>query len=285
MSVKISVVTPSYNQVRFLGETIRSVLGQGEDVHEYFIVDGGSTDGSAELIRKHAESPAGGIDWWISEKDKGQADAIARGFARATGDIICWLNSDDVFLPGALRRVRKAFDAHQEWDALTAWHVRMDAESRLLSMHRIPGESPRLARWGIHHVNQQTCFFKRWVYEKVGGIDLSLHCVLDGELWSRMFDLGTKWGHIPAYLAGFRQHSLAKGSSWLAEYRREEQWMREKYPHYCARTPKHALGLLAYRAAQILSGRHLRAKADERRNRGKTLAEVFGGFSGEDEKA
>ncbi|HSI35140.1 MAG TPA: glycosyltransferase, partial [Tepidisphaeraceae bacterium] len=239
-------------------------------------VDGGSTDGSADLIRRHAEAAPGAIDWWVSERDAGQADAIAKGFARATGDVLCWLNSDDVFLPGAIARARAAFDAHPDWDALTAWHVRMDADSRILSMHRIPAENPRLARWGIHHVNQQTCFFKRAAYEAVGGIDRNLHCVLDTDLWCRMFDRNTRWGHIPEYLAAFRQHATAKGTAWTTEYAQEEQWMRENHPHYCARTPKHALGQFAYRVAQVLTARHPRALADTRRHRGRTLTEVFG---------
>jgi glycosyltransferase involved in cell wall biosynthesis len=273
VSCKITVVTPSFNQARFLEETIRSVLSQRDQIHEYFVIDGGSADGSADIIRKYADH---GIDYWISEKDAGQADAIHKGFSRATGDVLAWLNSDDVYLPGALAQVRSAFDQHPDWDALTAWHVRMDAESRLISAHRIPGENPKLARWGMHHVNQQTCFFKRSLYERVGPIDPKLHCVLDTELWSRMFDAGSTWGHIPRYLAGFRQHATAKGSSWTELYPKEEQWMREHYPHYNADTFKHRLGVLTYRATQILTGRHLLAEADTRRWRGRRLDEIFG---------
>src|SRR5436305_2105639 len=110
MATTISVVTPSYNQVRYVEQTLRSVISQREDVHEYFVLDGGSTDGSADVIRRYA----GRIDYWVSEKDKGQSDAIHKGFSRATGDVLCWLNSDDLFLPGALRKVREAFDRHPE---------------------------------------------------------------------------------------------------------------------------------------------------------------------------
>ena len=269
--IKITIVTPSFNQARFLDETLRSVLAQRDEIHEYFVIDGGSTDGSADVIRRYED----GIDYWVSEKDAGQADAIHKGFSRATGDVLYWLNSDDVLLPGAIARVRRAFDENPNWDALTAWHVRMDADSRILTMHRIPAENPRLARWGMHHVNQQTCYFKRALYERVGPIDEKLHCVLDTELWSRMFDVNSTWGHIPQYLGAFRQHAAAKGSSWNDAYAREEQWMREKYPQYNADNIKHMLGLLAYKAQQIVSGRHLAALADTRRYRGKTLAEVF----------
>ncbi len=105
MSCKITIVTPSYNQAQFLEETLRSVLSQREQIHEYFVLDGGSTDGSAEIIRRYAEK--GGIDYWHSRKDAGQADAIHQGFCRATGDWVAWLNSDDVYLPGACARSAK----------------------------------------------------------------------------------------------------------------------------------------------------------------------------------
>ncbi len=274
MPVRISVVTPSFNQAAFLEETLRSVIAQKQFVHEYFVVDGGSTDGSVELIRRHADQ----IDFWLSEKDAGQADAIQKGFSRASGDYLFWLNSDDVLLPGALEKVHAALDAHPHWDALTGYHVRMDADSRIISCHRTPTESAMRARWGIHHVIQQTCFFRRSLYEKIGKIDPQLHCVLDTELWCRMFDAGAVWGHIPHYLAGFRQHGAAKGSDskWLQMYRDEEEMLRQKYPRYCADNLKHKAGLLWYRAGQVLGGRHLLAIRDSRRFRGKTLAEAFG---------
>jgi glycosyltransferase involved in cell wall biosynthesis len=276
---RITVVTPSFNQARFLDETLRSVIAQRPFVHEYFVIDGGSTDGSVDIIRRrHA---AGGIDLWLSEKDRGQADAIHKGFSRATGDYLYWLNSDDVLLPGAMETIQQSLAAHPEWDALTAYHVRIDEQSRIISMHRIPGESPAAARWGIHHVCQQTCVFRRELYEKVGGINHALHCVLDTELWCRMFAVGSVWGHVPQYLAAFRQHPQAKGKAdkWYAMYRDEEMSLRHRFPQFCADTLKHRLGLLGYRAGQIFSGRHLRAGAQSRRNAGKSLQQVFGPLS------
>ena len=272
MPVRISIVTPSFNQAGFLEETLRSVISQREYIHEYFVIDGGSTDGSVEIVQQHAAD----IDYWVSQRDSGQSDAIHKGFSRATGDYLFWLNSDDVLLPGALAKVRTALDLHPEWDALTGWHVRMDERSRVISAHRIPGESPRAARRGVHHVIQQTCFFRKSLYERLGGLDLSLHCVMDTDLWCRMFDVGATWGHIPQYLAGFRQHPAAKGSDakWTTMYRAEEHMLREKYPRYCADTFAHRLGLIGYRTAQFLSGRHLLARRDARRWRGKTLDEI-----------
>ena len=270
---KITVVTPSYNQVRYLEETLRSVLSERDQIHEYFVIDGGSNDGSVDLIKRYAEK--GGIDYWHSQKDKGQADAINQGFARATGDWLAWINSDDVFLPGALRRVKEAIDRHPEWDALTGYHIRIDAESRIISMHRIPRESPRMAWWGINHVAQQTCFFRKSLYEKIGGIDLTLHTSLDTEMWLRMFQANATWGHIPQYLAAFRIHEAGKGSSWLKEYADEKVIVHGKYPHYLESWRRH-IGLPFYRASQLISGRHLRAAAETRQNRGRKMTDIFG---------
>src|SRR3954464_10650369 len=101
MPPPLSIIPPSYNQAQFLDQTLRSVISQREQVHEYFVYDGGSTDGSRELIEKYSPQ----IDHWVSEKDAGQPDVLARGFARATGDYLAWVNSDDVYMPGALKRV------------------------------------------------------------------------------------------------------------------------------------------------------------------------------------
>lgn len=272
MSTTLTVVTPSYNQARYFDETLRSVISQRDQIHEYFVLDGGSNDGSVDLIRRYENK----IDYWVSEKDKGQSDAIHRGFQRATGDVLGWLNSDDVFLPGALRRVREAFDAHPEWDVLTGYHVQIDADTRITGAYRIPRDGADIARWGVLHVCQQSCFFRRRVYEAVGGLDLKLHCVMDGDLWLRMFRLGTKWGHIPAFLGAFRHHPAAKNSSWLKEYAEEYQYLFKHYPEYCAPSPKHAVGRTAYRVWQVLNGRRLRSKLESRRLRGRKLTEVYG---------
>jgi glycosyltransferase involved in cell wall biosynthesis len=272
MATTLTVVTPSYNQARFLDETLRSVVSQRDRVHEYFVLDGGSTDGSVDVIRRYDDR----IDFWVSEKDKGQSDAIHRGFERATGDVLCWLNSDDVVLPGALSRVIDAFDRHPEWDVLTGYHVQTDADGRVRSMHRIPRDGRDLAAWGIIHVCQQTCFFRRRAYEAVGGLNLDLHCVMDGDLWLRMFRHGTTWGHIPQYLAAFRQHAAAKNSSWLDKYAQEYQWLYRQYPEFCEPNLKHKAGKAFYRLSQLATGRRLRSALDTRRHRGRKLTDVFG---------
>lgn len=276
MPVTLSIVTPSYNQRDFLEETLRSVISQRDQIHEYIVLDGGSTDGSVDLIRAYEPW----ISHWSSAPDKGQSDAIHRGFTRCTGDYLFWLNSDDLLLPGALERVRRALDSNPQWDVLTGYHVSIDQASRIQYAYRIPGESRRWAAAGVLHVCQQTCFFRRSLYEKLGGLDLSLHCVMDTDLWLRMLDSGSKWGHIPEYLAAFRKHADAKGVSqnWAQRYRQEGQDLSERFAFFGTPSVKHRLGRLLYRASQIASGRYPLAALDTARWRGRKVQEVFGSF-------
>lgn len=280
MAPKISIVTPSFNQARFLEETIRSVLCQREHVHEYFVIDGGSTDNSAQIIQKYA----GEIDYWVSEADKGQSDAIHKGFVRATGDVLFWLNSDDVLLPDALARVRAEFERHPRWAVLTGWHAHIDAGTKILRLNRIPGESARWARWGVHHICQQTCFFRRELYERVGGLRLDLHCVMDTELWYRFFDAGAQWGHVREYLAGFRLHPDAKGSSWLQRYADEHRLLDQQYPAYHSNSWQHWAGQRLYKLWQATSPTRLGGLLQTRRWRGSKLSDVFGDWPAPSQK-
>ncbi len=275
MLPKISIVTPSFNQGQFLDETLRSVISQREHVHEYFVLDGGSTDNSVDVIKKHA----GAIDWWVSEKDKGQSDALNKGFARATGDYLLWINSDDVLLPGALSRVREALAADPRLDVISGWFVQIDANSRITGAVRMPAESNRRISSGVLRVGQPTVYFRRAMYEKVGAFRDDLHCVFDTELWMRYVQAGAKWGINRAYNAAFRIHAASKGGSWLEKYRREETVLDQMYPRMRVRRLGFFAARYGYKLAQYLSLRDLKARRDARRWRGKTVEEVFGAAS------
>lgn len=211
---RITIVTPSFNQAQFLEETIRSVLLQGYPNLEYIVMDGGSTDGSADIIRKY--SPW--IDYWVSEKDNGQADAIYRGFERATGQIIGWLNSDDVYLPGALLRFAREFIQRPDTELLVGGLPVIDEEGNIL---RSPSGYPRYyvpARETFHKVllfgmyNQPASLWRREAFFAVGGFDRSLYFAFDYDLMLRL--TRRKPGRaIDAPLASFRMHSTSKTTS------------------------------------------------------------------------
>jgi glycosyltransferase involved in cell wall biosynthesis len=269
-SPRISVVTPSYNQRQFLGETLRSVLAQRAEIHEYFVLDGGSTDGSKEVIEQHASQ----IDFWTSERDNGQGAAIDRGFRMATGDVVYWLNSDDVLLPGAIGRVRAEFAARPRHSVVSGWDILIDAESRLLRTRRPPAQSLAAARWGVVHVSQPTCFIRRNAYLACGGLDLSLGCVLDTELWLRLLAYSPRWGQVPAFLGAFRTHAAAKGRAWAERYAGEQRLLEARYPEVFAPNLKHRLGRRVYGSKELLRGRYLRDYLDSRRFASRPLASI-----------
>lgn len=246
---KVSIVTPSFNQASYLEATIRSVLAQRDDIHEYFVFDGGSTDGSREIIERYAS----GIDFWRSEQDGGQGHAIHKGLSMATGDILFWINSDDLIAPGAVARVRQAFGKHTKWDVLTGYSVFLDEHDTITKVNCIGPESQFWLNMGILHVCQQTCFFKRSLYERVGGIDTDLHCMLDTELWLRFFAANATWGHLKNVLGGFRQHALMKGKTWGQEYAAEKREVAARFPRFDAQRRGLSVGRLIYGASKVFS--------------------------------
>jgi glycosyltransferase involved in cell wall biosynthesis len=201
---RVSIVTPSYNQVQFVEQTIQSVLGQEYPNLEYMVVDGASTDGSVEVIRRYADR----LSWWVSEADRGQGEAINKGFARATGDIVGWLNSDDVYQPGALATAVETFQAHPEAGLVFGDVLAIDGENRVLNLMRC-------GDWGLdelmsfHILNQPGVFMKRRVLEQAGHLDPSYHYMLDTHLWLRMAQVAPIV-YIHKTLAAGRFHPQAK---------------------------------------------------------------------------
>ena len=205
---KISVITPSFNQAPFLEETIQSVLSQGYPDLEYIVMDGGSTDGSTEIIRKYADRLAD----WKSAKDGGQADAIRTGFASAAGEILCWLNSDDTIAPGTLKTVGEFFAANSFVDLVYGDLNLVDAEGKYLYTAR------PLLRLGIlvyenAFIPQQAMFWRRSLYERVGGVDPGLRFAMDFDLVIRFLLAGANVRKLPGVLANYRWHPTAKSST------------------------------------------------------------------------
>ena len=212
----ISVVTPSYNQACYLETTIQSVLSQDYPNIEYIIIDGGSTDGSVEIIKKYADR----LSYWCSEQDEGQADAIGKGFDRATGDILCWLNSDDVYLPGALKTVANYFEKHPDAIGVSGGAYLIDAEGNFFNKYSwsvtlgVRASFDRLRYRGMDGMMQQSTFWRKEAYSAVGGVDRSLECIMDLDLFTKLARL-RRFHRIPKMLASFRIHDESKTSAVL----------------------------------------------------------------------
>ncbi len=181
---KITVVTPSYNQGKFLEQTIRSVLLQCYPNLEYFVIDGGSQDESVEIIRKYEPW----LTHWVSERDRGQSHAINKGFTLATGEIMCWLNSDDYFAPNTLWTVAALLNA-STGNVAVAGHavvVFCDGRSSVLVKGRFENRLRMLKFWKGYYMHQASIFWRREVFEKIGLLREDLHLIMDFDYWARM---------------------------------------------------------------------------------------------------
>ena len=215
----VTIVTPSYNQGDFIRATIESVIEQDYPHIEYIVMDGGSTDQTAAIVSEYA-----GKLTWISEKDRGQAHAINKGFSRAKGEIVAWLNSDDILLPGAVSRAVRAFGCAPLAGAVYGEGYRMGRDGELTG--RFPATQP-FNLWRLvylsDYVLQQSTFFRREAVEQIGGLDETLHYALD---WDLLIRLGLRFGlhYVPEYLGALREYPEAKtfagGRSRVEEIRR-----------------------------------------------------------------
>jgi glycosyltransferase involved in cell wall biosynthesis len=222
--MRVSIVTPSYNQARFLEQTICSVLDSAIPSLEYFVMDGGSTDSSVEIIKKYQQ----GLTGWVSEKDQGQADAINKGLRQSHGDVVAWLNSDDYYLPGAIERACQAFEQNPEAGLVYGNVLSVDADGKPFNLQKFqPFNLLDLMSFNI--ISQPAVFLRRSVLDKAGLLDPTYHCLLDHHLWLRMARLAPMV-YIPETLAAARYHAEAKNLARTADFGREAfrivDWMK-----------------------------------------------------------
>ena len=276
----ISMVMPSFNQVKYIEKAIVSFLKQDYPSKELIIIDGGSTDGAVDIIRKYGSK----IKYWVSESDRGQSHAINKGISVATGDLIGWLNSDDLLLPGALTRVATSWRSLQCKSC--AWLVGgclwLSPEERIILCCRARRFSRLKAHWNVVPVWGPSSFFSKRLVDEVGGIDERYHYMMDTELWLRFAkEKGLKYRVVDGYCWGLRLHPDAKMSghnfkaSPLADplhpawrqRRVEDNLMSQRYG--VQKMPA------IMRATSLLSTDYLRSRFDTWRYKGLELHEFL----------
>jgi len=214
---RLTIVTPSYNQAEFLEETLRSVLLQNYPNLEYIVMDGGSKDGSVDIIRKYEKHLA----YWTSEKDGGASDAIARGFQRATGSIMAYLNSDDPYLPGAFNAVVRVFQQRPQCGFVFGNTYWTDPNGHVLAERRQTPFWPASYLYGGADMQQPSTFWKRELYLKAGGMDPTFTFAFDTDLFCRFIARGADFRHLKRFLSCYRIHPESK-SSTLMDRRTQE---------------------------------------------------------------
>lgn len=216
---KISIVTPSYNQVEFLERTILSVLNQNYPNLEYIIIDGGSSDGSVEIIKKYEKYLA----YWTSESDKGQADALRKGFDISTGEIMGWLNSDDILLLGTFLKIVNLFISRSEIDVIYGSINLIDEEDNILARRDHSGRNFSFNVMLFEsNFPQPATFWRRGIYTKSGRVDPSFQFCMDLDLWVKFWLAGGKFLRVNDVLANFRSHPSSK-SLTMDEVRKKER--------------------------------------------------------------
>jgi glycosyltransferase involved in cell wall biosynthesis len=210
---RITVITPSYNQGKYIEQTIKSISGQNYPNLEHLVVDGGSTDQTLDVLRKYEHQLR-----WVSERDRGQSDAINKGLQQATGDVICYLNSDDLFTPNALFKVGAFFQAHPQAFWLTGKCKIIDQNSKemrrpgtLYKNFWLLGHSLNVLRV-MNYISQPATFWRREAFERVGNFDERWYFAMDYDFWLRLGKYYRLW-FLNEYLACFRVHPASKGSA------------------------------------------------------------------------
>jgi len=279
---KISIVMASYNQSAYIKEAIESVLSQSYDNKEIIVIDGGSTDGSTEIIRAYQDRLA----YWVSEPDSGQSAAFNKGFRVATGDLLTWVNTDDVLLPGALAAVAEIWRRKGEAEWIAGNCVWGDPEGCIIRCTRGTGWWPILAKVGLVNVSAPSSFFTKRLLDSVGGMDEDCHYMMDTELWRRFARAGAKYTRVNRYMWMLRLHPEAKMSghhfadsefaaldhpSWAAKKAERERIMKT----YGISKRRELVAPALSRAIRLATLRTPLSIVDTKRFGGKSWREVF----------
>lgn len=254
MIPQISIVTPSYNQRTFIELALESVRSQNYASVEHVVVDGASTDGTAEYLR----SLSGKAGWehlrWISEPDQGQSDALNKGFKIASGDIIGWLNTDDVYRSGCFGVIISAFENNRAIDVLYGDTTWIDENSRIIQVRReIEFSRFVLAYHHVLYIPTTSTFFRRRIFDEGNWIDTRYRYAMDYEFFLRLANADYRFQHIPHVLADFRWHSESKSGSQSQKHLAEHDDIARMYSPLLRRMPAGIPLALARKVARLLA--------------------------------
>ncbi|MFC2149573.1 glycosyltransferase family 2 protein [Candidatus Auribacterota bacterium] len=255
---RITIVTLSYDQGKYLEQAILSVLNQGYPNLEYIIIDGGSTDGSVDIIRKYEKY----LSYWITEKDNGQSEALNKGFEQATGKIYAYLNSDDILFPGVLDKISNEFIRNKDTDVLYGNKSLISPEGAIISERRMTrwitgiSEAGFFSRKG-YWVYMDAAFWRRDAHVKTAGFDASLHNTMDVDLFLQLIEQKARFRFLREYFIGFRVHGQSKTEQFgdMINPAETKKLFEKYYPYKEPMSPARVLLLRLFRVfLYILQG-------------------------------
>ena len=267
---KFTIVTPSYNQGKFLRESLESVLNQDYHNYEYFVVDGGSTDGSLDIIKEYSSR----INWWVSEPDGGQSEAINKGFQKATGDLLAWVNSDDVLFPGCLRVVSEYYMSNNKPDLIHSNIVIINKHGIITKLLYIPRQTRFFIERGVWSVSAPASFFSNSLMKKVGYLGPKYHISMDLDMWMKMVKADGNICYIPKYLGAFRMHEESKTVIYSMHYKSYGKYIQESdriWKEYIPKTTKYSRNIWRYiwRVYRLINFNYIIGIIDTKLLRGK----------------
>jgi glycosyltransferase involved in cell wall biosynthesis len=281
--MKISIIMPSYNQGKFVEQAIRSIIDQPYPDKEIIFMDGGSTDDTMAVVERYREH----IAVCVSEQDRGQSDALRKGFDAATGDVLTWLNTDDLLLPGVLAEVAEVFQQQPQRSWLLGNVIWIDEANNVLKCWKGEPYTPGWPKLGILSAGGPSAFFRKSLYERVGGINLDLHYQMDTELWWKFVLAGERYHRLDRYTWALRLHAEAKVSGHIFTDKNDAKQQKvaaaksAEADHivrltsgYCLKLPDR-LRFVLTAARRSISPRYLRSRLEDLTWRNRQLADVL----------
>jgi glycosyltransferase involved in cell wall biosynthesis len=227
---RISIVTPSFNQAAFIEEALWSVKRQDYPNVEHIVMDGASTDGTVEILRRYSAQPGWEHLHWVSEPDRGQSDALNKGFRIAKGDFIGWLNSDDLYRPRCFQHVLDAFGHHAHADIIYGDYTWIDEKGKVWRVRKEIDFSLFILRYHrVLYIPTTSTFFRHRIFAEGNFIDLRYHYAMDYEFFLRLAHVGYRFQHINQVLADFRWHANSKSGAWAAKQLEEHDAIARQY--------------------------------------------------------
>ncbi len=265
---KITIITPSYNQGQFIERTILSIINQGYPNLEYIIIDGGSTDNTVEIIRKYENR----VTYWISEKDSGQSDAINKGLRIATGDIVGWINSDDVLLPGALNYIGSYFRNNQNVGLLNGTVIEIDKNDKCLKIN-YGIFSKWFAQRGCYNILQQSMFWRLPIMQDVGYLSADYHACMDLEFLIRAYENNVVIRQVDKTFGAIRIYENTKtamgGNIWADDYEKIEKKYEGSYIK-----DRFSFNYFLYVVCKFVRGYYLRRLVFSIKNKGVEISKI-----------